>query len=99
VQQLSLCLEQGHIGCLLGSSGCGKTSVLRAIAGFEPVCGGSICLRNTVLSSVGHMIEPEHRHVGMMFQDYALFPHLTVQKNVAFGLRRKEKAERKARVQ
>jgi len=98
VQELSLCLERGHIGCLLGASGCGKTTVLRAIAGFEPLRTGSICLRDMVLSSVGHQIEPEHRHVGMMFQDYALFPHLTVEKNIAFGLRRHDKIRRAHRV-
>lgn len=99
VQQLSLCLEQGSIGCLLGASGCGKTTVLRAIAGFEPLRDGSISLGNTVLSTVASQIAPEHRHVGMMFQDYALFPHLSVEKNIAFGLRRWDKQRRKHRVQ
>jgi len=98
VSQLSLSLERGLIGCLLGASGCGKTTVLRAIAGFEPLRTGCICLGEVILSSVDHQIEPEHRHVGMMFQDYALFPHLTVEKNIAFGLRRREKKQRKARV-
>lgn len=98
VQNLSLCLEKGHIGCLLGASGCGKTTVLRAIAGFEPLRTGSICLGETVLSEVGAQIEPEHRHVGMMFQDYALFPHLDVEKNIGFGLRRWDKQRRKQRV-
>jgi iron(III) transport system ATP-binding protein len=98
VENLSLCLEKGHIGCLLGASGCGKTTVLRAIAGFEPLRGGSICLGDTVLSEVGDQIEPEHRHVGMMFQDYALFPHLDVAKNIGFGLRRWDKQRRKHRV-
>lgn len=99
VQDLSLCLEKGNIGCLLGASGCGKTTVLRAIAGFEPLRGGLISLGDTVLSTVGSQIEPEHRHVGMMFQDYALFPHLSVEKNVAFGLRRWDKTKRHRRVQ
>ncbi|HWL29067.1 MAG TPA: ABC transporter ATP-binding protein [Burkholderiaceae bacterium] len=98
VQNLSLCLEKGHIGCLLGASGCGKTTVLRAIAGFEPLRAGSICLGDTVLSEVGVQIEPEHRHVGMMFQDYALFPHLDVARNIGFGLRRWDKQRRKNRV-
>jgi iron(III) transport system ATP-binding protein len=98
VKNLSLRLERGHIGCLLGASGCGKTTILRAIAGFEPLCSGSICLGNVVLSSVGRHIAPECRHVGMMFQDYALFPHLNVEKNIAFGLRRENKNTRAQRV-
>lgn len=99
VNELSLSLAQGQIGCLLGASGCGKTTILRAIAGFEPLRTGCICLGDTLLSSVDHQVEPEHRHVGMMFQDYALFPHLTVRRNIAFGLRRQEKGQRNRRVQ
>lgn len=98
VHDLSLCLDQGNIGCLLGASGCGKTTVLRAIAGFEPLRAGSISLGGSLMSEVGHQIAPEHRHVGMMFQDYALFPHLNVEKNIAFGLRRWEKQRRKHRI-
>ena len=98
VDDFSLVLEHGHIGCLLGASGCGKTTVLRSIAGFEPVRAGRIVLGGTLLSSAGFQLEPEHRGVGMMFQDYALFPHLTVEKNIGFGLRRLDKAERAKRV-
>ncbi len=98
VDNLSLRLEEGHIGCLLGASGCGKTTVLRAIAGFEPLRAGSISLGTTTLSAPGRQIAPEHRHVGMMFQDYALFPHLNVEKNIAFGLRRWDKQRRRQRV-
>ena len=97
VDQLSLHLPQGEIGCLLGASGCGKTTVLRAIAGFEPLRAGHILLNGHVLSAVSQQVPPEDRHVGMMFQDYALFPHLTVEKNVAFGLRKWDKAQRQAR--
>src|SRR5690606_29203321 len=86
LRDLSLSLEAGQIACLLGASGCGKTSVLRAIAGFEPLDGGSIRLDGRLLSGEGVRIEPEHRRVGMMFQDYALFPHLDVAANVGFGL-------------
>src|SRR5690625_6296372 len=82
VDELSLSVSRGEIGCLLGASGCGKTTVLRAIAGFEPVRAGRILLGDRVLSSTDDWIEPEERHVGMMFQDYALFPHLTVEKNI-----------------
>jgi iron(III) transport system ATP-binding protein len=99
VSDFSISLEKGHIGCLLGASGCGKTTVLRAIAGFEPLRAGSISLGDTVLSTVNDQIEPEHRHVGMMFQDYALFPHLNAEKNIAFGLRRYTKNERTHRVE
>src|SRR3546814_10472508 len=87
-QDLSLALPAGHIGCLLGESGCGKTTILRAIAGFEPVRAGRIALDGTVISSPAVQVAPELRRVGMMFQDYALFPHLTAAQNVAFGLRR-----------
>jgi len=99
VENLNLQLERGHIGCLLGSSGCGKTTVLRAIAGFEPVLAGNIRLDGVTLSSPLIKIPPERRRVGMMFQDYALFPHLSVRENVAFGLRRQARAEQQTRVQ
>lgn len=98
VRNLSLNLEKGSIGCLLGASGCGKTTVLRSIAGFEPLRSGSIHLGDTLLSETGYTLAPEHRHVGMMFQDYALFPHLNVEKNIAFGLRRWEKGRTEQRV-
>lgn len=99
VQDLSLTLPAGHIGCLLGQSGCGKTTILRAIAGFEPVRAGHIALEGTVISSATVQLAPEHRRVGMMFQDYALFPHLTATQNVAFGLRKlMDKTQRTARV-
>lgn len=99
VRELNLCLEKGNIGCLLGASGCGKTTVLRAIAGFEPLRSGSITLGGTLLSSPGYLVAPEKRHVGMMFQDYALFPHLNVIQNMAFGLRRWDKQRRKHRIE
>jgi iron(III) transport system ATP-binding protein len=98
VNDFSMCLKQGHIGCLLGASGCGKTTVLRAIAGFEPLRAGSISLGDVALSTADTQVEPENRHVGMMFQDYALFPHLSVEKNIGFGLRRWDKLRRKRRV-
>jgi len=99
VQDFSLRLEKGHIACLLGASGCGKTSVLRAIAGFEPLRQGRIALGGRELSTVARSVAPEHRQVGMMFQDYALFPHLSVEKNIAFGLRRWHKTTRRERVE
>ena len=98
VDGLSLALARGEVGCLLGASGCGKTTVLRAIAGFEPLQAGSVVLDGQLLSSATQMSPPERRGVGMMFQDYALFPHLDVARNVAFGLSRQPRREREARV-
>jgi iron(III) transport system ATP-binding protein len=87
VRGVDVALARGAIGCLLGPSGCGKTTVLRCIAGFEPVRAGRILLSGTLVSGPGVMVPPEARRIGMVFQDYALFPHLTVAKNIAFGLR------------
>jgi iron(III) transport system ATP-binding protein len=86
VNRISLTLHGGEILGLLGPSGCGKTTLLRLIAGFEPLQSGSIDLAGTRVAGEGHWQPPEQRDVGMVFQDYALFPHLTVQQNVAFGL-------------
>src|SRR3989304_3415857 len=86
VRGLSFSLPRGAIGCLLGPSGCGKTTVLRCIAGFEAVRDGEIRLNGQLVSSAAVLIPPERRRIGMVFQDYALFPHLTVARNVAFGL-------------
>jgi iron(III) transport system ATP-binding protein len=88
VQDLNLHLNAGDIGCLLGSSGCGKTTTLRAIAGFEPVHAGEITLAGEVISKPGFTLPPEKRRIGMVFQDYALFPHLSVAENIAFGIRK-----------
>lgn len=98
VNKLSLNLRKGHIGCLLGASGCGKTTVLRSIAGFEPLRSGYIFLGESKLSAPGRIVAPEKRNVGMMFQDYALFPHLSVEQNIGFGLRRWNKTHRKSRI-
>ncbi len=91
-------LEKGEIGCLLGPSGCGKTTVLRALAGFQPLLAGRIELAQELLSDASHSMAPEQRGVSMVFQDYALFPHLTVAQNVAFGLQRLKPDERRRRV-
>lgn len=98
VRKLSLHLEKGSIGCLLGPSGCGKTTVLRCIAGFEPVNGGEILLAGSTVSAPLKHQPPEERRIGMVFQDYALFPHLTVAANIGFGLRRLKADERTTRV-
>lgn len=87
VTGLNLDLASGEIGCLLGPSGCGKTTTLRAIAGFEAVSRGSIRLAGAEISRPGHTLAIEQRKVGMVFQEYALFPHLSVAQNVAFGIR------------
>ena len=86
VQDFSLTLPRGTVGCLLGPSGCGKTTVLRAIAGFEPLAAGEIRLDGTLVASRQQQLPPEQRRIGMVFQDHALFPHLTVGDNVGFGL-------------
>ncbi|WP_431287686.1 ABC transporter ATP-binding protein [Roseateles chitinivorans] len=95
---LSLTLPLGGIACLLGPSGCGKSTALRAIAGFEPLSQGRVLLDDRVLSGPGVHLEPEHRGVGLLFQEIALFPHLTAAANVGFGLRRRPAAERDGRV-
>ena len=98
VREVSFTLEEGAIGCLLGPSGCGKTTVLRAIAGFEPVTGGEVLIHGRQVSAPGLTLAPEHRHIGMVFQDFALFPHLTVERNVGFGLHHRPRRERQTRV-
>ncbi|TAK66658.1 MAG: ABC transporter ATP-binding protein [Betaproteobacteria bacterium] len=98
VDALSFSLEQGSIGCLLGPSGCGKTTVLRTIAGFEHVSFGEIRLNGLTVSSQALHLPPEQRRIGMVFQDYALFPHLSVADNIAFGLSGATGAQRHARV-
>lgn len=98
VRDVSFVLEQGLIGCLLGPSGCGKTTLLRAIAGFEPVSAGEILLHGRRVSAPGLTTPPEQRRIGMVFQDFALFPHLDVARNVGFGLRHLRRPERERRV-
>lgn len=87
VEDISLTLGKGQIGCLLGPSGCGKSTLLRAIAGFEPLLSGKIKMDNKLLSKPGTVVQPEKRQIGMVFQDLALFPHISVAENIAFGLR------------
>ncbi|QKK02286.1 MAG: ABC transporter ATP-binding protein [Pseudomonadota bacterium] len=98
IRGLSFSLDAGEIGCLLGASGCGKTTVLRAIAGFEPLRAGEIRIGDQLASTPAGRLPPEQRSVGMVFQDHALFPHLDVAGNVGFGLRRLSRAERTSRV-
>ncbi|HEY1103078.1 MAG TPA: ABC transporter ATP-binding protein [Burkholderiaceae bacterium] len=98
VDAVSLTLRAGDIGVLIGPSGCGKTTLLRAVAGLEPVAAGSIRLAGELVGGPGHNVAPEARRIGMVFQDYALFPHLDVARNVGFGIARLPRAERAARV-
>jgi iron(III) transport system ATP-binding protein len=98
IAELALRLEQGEIGCLLGASGCGKTTVLRAVAGFEPARAGTIRLAGAVVSERGRNVPPEKRRVGMVFQDYALFPHLDLAANIGFGLDKMNRVARQKHV-
>ncbi|MGR5278083.1 ABC transporter ATP-binding protein [Vibrio rotiferianus] len=87
LESLSLEVEQGQIVCLLGASGCGKTTLLKAIAGLLPLSSGQMSLNCLTIDDGENWLPPEQRNIGMIFQDYALFPHLTVAENIAFGLK------------
>jgi iron(III) transport system ATP-binding protein len=94
---LELSIAGGEICCLLGPSGCGKTTALRCIGGFERLAAGSIAIDGAVVSAAGGAhVPPERRRVGMVFQDFALFPHLTVARNVGFGIADRHEAGRRA---
>lgn len=99
LNQVSFSLQAGEIGCVLGPSGCGKTTVLRSIAGFEPAWRGRILIDSVEVSRRNFSLPPEQRNIGMVFQDFALFPHLSVEHNVGFGLHRLARREQHARVQ
>jgi len=99
VREVSLGLKAGDIGVLIGPSGCGKTTLLRAVAGLERASQGTISLGGDLVSSPAGHVPAEDRRIGMVFQDYALFPHLNVEQNVGFGLRQLNASARKARVQ
>ena len=98
IEGLSFHVNRGEIVSLLGPSGCGKTTALRAVAGFEPIDEGEILISQKVASKPGLTIPPEHRSIGMVFQDYALFPHLTIAENIAFGLRKMPAVDRQVQV-
>ncbi len=89
----TLDLQRGETVSLLGPSGCGKTTLLRSIAGLTQIASGTVSISGKVVSGPGVHLAPERRHVGMVFQDGALFPHLTVQENILFGLRHHESGE------
>ena len=99
VDGVSFGLKAGDIGVLIGPSGCGKTTLLRAVAGLERVAHGTISLAKQIVSSQNVHMAPESRHIGMVFQDYALFPHLDVAANVGFGIAHLSATERGRRVQ
>ncbi|KAA8600484.1 MULTISPECIES: ABC transporter ATP-binding protein [Vibrio] len=99
LESLSLEVEHGEIVCLLGASGCGKTTLLKAIAGLLPLSSGVMSLNCQVIDDAANWLPPEQRNIGMIFQDYALFPHLTVSQNVAFGLRDMSEQDKTAKVQ
>jgi len=94
---VSFGLEEGEIGCLLGPSGCGKTTALRCIAGLESLDGGAILSQGRVIGGAGVHLPPHERGIGLVFQDHALFPHLTALGNVEFGLRHLSRPQRRAR--
>lgn len=97
IQHCDFSLEQGEIGALLGASGSGKSTLLKAIAGLLPIVSGSIVLQGKTVSSAEYHMPPQARDVGMLFQDYALFPHLNALENVCFGLKHLPKEEARAK--
>ena len=98
ISDISLRLEQGNIGCLLGPSGCGKTTLLRTIAGFVQPRQGDVRINGRHVAGSPSPIPAEQRGVGMVFQDFALFPHLTARDNIAFGLYSLSGRERQDRI-
>lgn len=98
VENLSFEVPRGFLACLLGPSGCGKTTVLRAIAGFHALSGGEIWIDGRLVSKPGFATAPEQRRVGMVFQDSALFPHLSVFDNIGFGIKHLEPEQRRKTV-
>lgn len=98
LNRIDLNLKEGEIGCLLGPSGCGKTTLLMCIAGLHPVQDGEIYLGDQLISSKDVQLEAEQRNIGVVFQDYALFPHMTIEKNIAFGISKLNRKERKQRI-
>ena len=98
VSDLSLSVAPGEVVCLLGPSGCGKSTILRLAAGLEEVQAGTVAIDGDVVGAPGRHVPPEGRHVGLVFQDFALFPHLTICNNVGFGLRSTDERERRAEI-
>jgi len=99
VSELDLTVERGRVLALLGPSGCGKTTLLRLVAGFEVPNSGTVELSGQMMAGPGVFLPPEKRRVGMVFQDYALFPHMTAKQNIAYGLNGWEREDQKRRIQ
>ncbi|WP_347862124.1 ABC transporter ATP-binding protein [Salimicrobium sp. PL1-032A] len=99
IDQLSLEIQKGEILSILGSSGSGKSTVLRLLSGLETPNKGSITVAGRTFADERHFLPPEKRNIGMVFQDYALFPHMTIRKNIEFGLGSLSKKERKNRAE
>ena len=99
IDDISFNLNEGELACLLGPSGCGKTTILRAISGFQNIESGNITLDQNILASKSINVLPEKRNVGMVFQEHALFPHLTLAKNISFGLHKLSKNEQQKKTQ
>lgn len=98
LDNFSLEIAQGDIVAILGESGCGKSTLLRLIAGLEAPSNGEISINGKIMVNDRIFIQPEHRGVGMLFQDYALFPHMTVVENIGFGLHKLNKNDKKERI-
>jgi iron(III) transport system ATP-binding protein len=94
IKDFTLDIDEGSLVALVGPSGCGKTTALRAIAGFEQPTTGTITIRGEVVSGENVLVAPEHRNVGMVFQEYALFPHISVAENVGYGVRGSDRVRR-----
>jgi iron(III) transport system ATP-binding protein len=99
IRDITLAAHEGEILCVLGPSGCGKTTTLRVIAGFEPVIQGAVYLEGRIVSAPSLVIPTERRRIGMVFQEYALFPHLRVAENIGFGLQDWPADQRQDRIQ
>ena len=99
VDGIGLAVQRGEFICLLGPSGCGKTTTLRMIAGFLEPDAGEIRVAGKAVSAPGSVVPPERRNMGMIFQSYAVWPHMTVRDNIGYGLKMKRvpQAERQSR--
>ena len=98
IEDVSFSLKEAGIACLLGPSGCGKTTLLRCIAGFEKQQQGEVWIKGVRASNPTHHLPVENRNIGMVFQDYALFPHLSVSENIIFGLKNLDASKTKQRL-
>ena len=98
IKDFNLEIKKGDIVSILGESGSGKSTILRIIAGLEEAYRGEILIGGNLVYSKDQSVEPEKRGIGMVFQDYALFPHMTVAKNIMFGLKKMDKSQREKRM-